>query len=214
MPLIKWDLEKRDKMICDIYKHGVDEWKKWKPLNLFIMNESINCVYSIQVREIGLMPRDVLTNWMKKSESFPLYICVGAISSIMDEFEEARKQFGIKQCISKQIKDDIVSLIEVTNDAQFNGIFPLLHMISGMDDLVAWSTDKDCFFIGNDYIRRGWFKQLPIHNTVREGHSLYYISSGGTNLCVYSNDVNLATFSSLSKSLPSSVEAVFDIDDK
>ena len=201
-------------MICEIYKHGVEQWKKWDPPHLFIMNESINSVYSIDVPKIGLMPVDVLNSWMEKSGSFPLYVCVGVIYPIIDEFEETRKQFGIKQCISKQIKDYMVSLIEVTNGNQFNGIFPLLHMISGMDDLVVWSTDKDCFFIGDDYIRRDCFKQLPIHSTVRDGHTLYHLPSGGTSLHMYSNDVNLATFSSLSKSLPSSVEAVFDIDEE
>ena len=88
-------------MICEIYKHGVEQWKKWDPPHLFIMNESINSVYSIDVPKIGLMPVDVLNRWMEKSESFPLYVCVGVISPIIDKFEETRKQFGIKQCISK-----------------------------------------------------------------------------------------------------------------
>ncbi|MFC7684923.1 hypothetical protein [Ureibacillus sp. GCM10028918] len=151
---------------------------------------------------------------MKESQSFPLYFCVQVQESFIEMFEETSIQHKIKQYTSKQFKNGyLVTIIEVNNGEQFCGIFPLLNVISGMDDIVLRSTQKGCFSVGDEFKNRSGFTLVPIDIILQEGHTVYYLPYAGTSLTIFSNDLKFSTFKNVSSFLPSFVVSILDDED-
>lgn len=181
----------------------MDVWKSTP----FDMNTSTSYVYDCFFPESDGMPIEELSLWMEESDSFPLYFCLQVEKSFVEMFEETNVQHKIKQCTRKQFKNGyLVAVIEVINSEQFEGIFPLLEVLSSMDDIVLWSTDKDCFSIGNELrTKSDFFTLIPIDINLKESHTVYYLPNAGTYLTIFSNDLRFATFSSMSSLFPSSL---------
>ena len=200
-------------MICQIYQSSREEWE-----TPFGMNRNISYVYDFYFPEADGMPIEELSLWMRESQSFPLYFCVQVQESFAEMFEETTVQHKIKQYVSKRFKNGYTAaIIEVDNSEQFCGIFPLLKVLSSMDDIVLWSTQKDCFTIGDNLRKRKsnlfTFTLLPIDIHLQEGHTVYYLPNAGVFLAVFSNDLRFSTFKSVSSLLPSSVTPILDNED-
>lgn len=82
-----------------------------------------------------------------------------------------------------------------------------------MDDIVLWSTQKDCFLVGDELKNRSGFTLVPIDIILQEGHTVYYLPYAGTSLTIFSNDLKFFTFKNLSSFLPSSVISILDNED-
>lgn len=91
-------LEMSNKMKWQIYQSSMEEWKESLP---FDINANISYVYDCYFPEADGMPIDVLSLWMKESQSFPLYFCVQIQKSFIEMFEETSAQHKIKQYTSK-----------------------------------------------------------------------------------------------------------------
>lgn len=198
-------------MICQIYQSSMEDWKESIP---FDMNPNISYVYDCYFPESDGMPIEVLSLWMRESQSFPLYFCVQVEESFVEKFEQTSVHHKIKQCMSRQFKNGyLVAIIEVINSEQFCGIFPLLKVLSCMDDIVLWSTQKDCFLVGDELRDESLFTQVPININLQEGHTVYYLPNAGTYLAIFSNDLKFSTLKNISSLLPSSVVPILDNDD-
>ncbi|MFF3099971.1 hypothetical protein [Viridibacillus arvi] len=198
-------------MICKIYQSSMEDWKESIP---FDMNANISYVYDCYFPESDGMPIEVLSLWMRQSQPFPLYFCVQVEESFVEMFEETSVQHKIKQCTSKQFKNGyLVAIIEVINSEQFCGIFPLFKVLSCMDDIVLWSTQKDCFSVGDELKNKLLFTFVPIDINLQEGHTVYYLPNAGTSLTIFSNDLKFSTFKNVSSLLPSSVVPILDNED-
>lgn len=190
-------------MNCQIDQSSMEAWEESIP---FDMNTDVSYVYECYFPESDGMPIERLSLWMQKSQSFPLYFCVQVGESFVEMFEETSTQYKIKQYSRKQFNNGYsVVIFEVTNHEQFCGIFPLLKVLSCMDDVVLWSTQKDCFSVGDELKNKlGWiFVPIDIH--LQEGHTVYYLPYAGTALTIFSNDITFSTLEKVCSLFPSSI---------
>lgn len=55
-----------------------------------------------------------------------------------------------------------VAILEISNSEMFSVIFPFMDLISSMEDLVLWSSTKNCFTVDKKVRQNGVFDLIPV----------------------------------------------------
>lgn len=186
-------------MKCEIYEPSIEQAR---PM-LFHLNSKVAYVYELSFPDIENIPSDLVRILMKQSQSFPLYFYMEMDDSFVERFDALRVQHQITFYKKMKMKNKIIITFEITNSQQFGGIFPLLELLSNMEELVVWSTNKTVFLIKNRYLSRWQGATLQVN--LAESQTLCYLPFVGTLLTILSNDVAFSTVEKVQGFLPSEV---------
>ncbi|KAA0966920.1 hypothetical protein FQ087_12100 [Sporosarcina sp. ANT_H38] len=195
-------------MICEIQQMFKKDWENYIRFDL---NSNNPYVYDCYFPESNEMPFETLSVWMENIKAFPIYFCVQVTEGFLEVFDEKVTQHQIRKCFTQRFEGDCnVVILEVQNSKEFSGIFPLLQVISGMDDIVLWSTKKNCFFIGDTMKGKGWFSDIPGLVNLEDGITVYSLPHAGTILRIFSEDINFSTFEKVCSLLPLNIRPIQD----
>ena len=170
-------------MKCQIYQSSLNEWKP----TLFHLNSKDAYVYELAFPDTEKLPFEVIEVVMKQSQSFPLYFYLETSESFVELFDDLRLQYDITYYKKTQAKDRWKIMFKINDSQQFQGMSPLVELLSNMEDLVFWSTNKQQFLTRNRWQGSG------VHVNLEEGETLYYLPNAGPALAIFSKNTSFST---------------------
>ncbi len=176
-------LDKRCLMKCQIYQSSLNEWKP----TLFHLNSKDAYVYELAFPDTEKLPFEVIEVVMKQSQSFPLYFYLETSESFVELFDDLRLQYDITYYKKTRVKDRWKIMFKINDSQQFQGMSPLVELLSNMEDLVFWSTNKQQSLMRNRWQGSG------VHVNLEEGETLYYLPNAGTALAIFSKNTSFST---------------------
>ncbi|RUS57750.1 hypothetical protein QI30_04125 [Kurthia sp. 3B1D] len=179
-------------MKCQIYQSSLNEWKP----TLFHLNSKDACVYELAFPDTEKLPFEVIEVVMKQSQSFPLYVYLETSESFVELFDDLRLQYDITYYKKTRAKDRWKIMFKINDSQQFQGMSPLVELLSNMEDLVFWSTNKQQFLTRNRWQGSG------VHVNLEEGETLYYLPNAGTALAIFSKNTSFSTTEKVRALLP------------
>lgn len=179
-------------MKCEIYQSSMKEWRP----TLFHLNCKDAYVYELSFPDTEKLPFEVIEVVMKQSQSFPLHFYMETPELFVELFDEIRLQYGIT--FYKKIRAEQLWKITftITDSEQFRGISSLVELLSNMEEVVLWSTNKQQFLTGNRWQGAG------VQVNLAEGDTLYCLPNAGTVLTIYSRSTSFSTAEKVSALLP------------
>lgn len=185
-------LDKRCLMKCQIYQSSLNEWKP----TLFHLNSKDAYVYELAFPDTEKLPFEVIEVVMKQSQSFPLYVYLETSESFVELFDDLRLQYDITYYKKTRAKNRWKIMFKINDSQQFQGISPLVELLSNMEDLVFWSTNKQQFLTRNRWQGSG------VHVNLEESETLYYLPNAGTALAIFSKNTSFSTTEKVRALLP------------
>lgn len=185
-------LKKRCLMKCQIYQSTIKEWRP----TLFHLNCKTAYVYELSFPDTEKLPFEVIDVVMKQSQSFPLYFYMETTESFVALFDDLRLQYGITYYKKTQDEELWKIAFTINDSQQFRGISPLVEVLSNMEELVLWSTNKQGFLTRNRWQGAG------VHVNLAEGDTLYCLPNAGTVLTIYSKSASFSTAEKVASLLP------------
>lgn len=176
-------LDKRCLMKCQIYQSSLNEWKP----TLFHLNSKDAYVYELAFPDTEKLPFEVIEVVMKQSQSFPLYFYLETSESFVELFDDLRLQYDITYYKKTRAKDRWKIMFKINDSQQFQGISPLVELLSNMEDLVFWSTNKQQFLTRNRWQGSG------VQVNLEESETLYCLPNAGTALAIFSKNTSFST---------------------
>lgn len=185
-------LDKRCLMKCQIYQSSLNEWKP----TLFHLNSKDAYVYELAFPDTEKLPFEVIEVVMKQSQSFPLYVYLETSESFVELFDDLRLQYDITYYKKTRAKDRWKIMFKINDSQQFQGISPLVELLSNMEDLVFWSTNKQQFLTRNRWQGSG------VQVNLEESETLYCLPNAGTALAIFSKNTSFSTTEKVRALLP------------
>lgn len=185
-------LDKRCLMKCQIYQSSLNEWKP----TLFHLNSKDAYVYELAFPDTEKLPFEVIEVVMKQSQSFPLYVYLETSESFVELFDDLRLQYDITYYKKTRAKDRWKIMFKINDSQQFQGMSPLVELLSNMADLVFWSTNKQQFLTRNRWQGSG------VQVNLEEDETLYCLPNAGTALAIFSKNTSFSTTEKVRSLLP------------
>lgn len=185
-------LDKRCLMKCQIYQSSLNEWKP----TLFHLNSKDAYVYELAFPDTEKLPFEVIEVVMKQSRSFPLYVYLETSESFVELFDDLRLQYDITYYKKTRAKDCWKIMFKINDSQQFQGMSPLVELLSNMEDLVFWSTNKQQF------LTRNRWQGCGVQVNLEEGETLYCLPNAGTALAIFSKNTSFSTTEKVRALLP------------
>lgn len=113
------------------------------------LNSKDAYVYELAFPDTEKLPFEVIEVVMKQSQSFPLYVYLETSESFVELFDDLRLQYDITYYKKTRAKDRWKIMFKINDSQQFQGMSPLVELLSNMEDLVFWSTNKQQFLTRN-----------------------------------------------------------------
>ena len=179
-------------MKCQIYQSSLNEWKP----TLFHLNSKGAYVYELAFSDTEKLPFEVIEVVMKQSQSFPLYVYLETSESFVELFDDLRLQYDITYYKKTQAKDRWKIMFKINDSQQFQGMSPLVELLSNMEDLVFWSTNKQQF------LTRNRWQGCGVQVNLEEGETLYCLPNAGTALAIFSKNTSFSTTEKVRALLP------------
>ncbi len=179
-------------MKCQIYQSSLNEWKP----TLFHLNSKDAYVYELAFPDTEKLPFEVIEVVMKQSQSFPLYVYLETSESFVELFDDLRLQYDITYYKKTRAKDRWKIMLKINDSQQFQGMSPLVELLSNMEDLVFWSTNKQQFLTRNRWQGSG------VQVNLEESETLYYLPNAGTALAIFSKNTSFSTTEKVRALLP------------
>jgi|GEM_PF-1550458 len=180
-------------MKCQIYQSSLNEWKP----TLFHLNSKGAYVYELAFSDTEKLPFEVIEVVMKQSQSFPLYVYLETSESFVELFDDLRlQQYDITYYKKTRAKDRWKIMFKINDSQQFQGMSPLVELLSNMEDLVFWSTNKQQF------LTRNRWQGCGVQVNLEEGETLYCLPNAGTALAIFSKNTSFSTTEKVRALLP------------
>lgn len=148
-----------------------------------------------------------ISNWMNILNQYPMYAFFEGYDFEQEEFERDCLKHSIEYEIFQRKKRDFYGKATITNNEQFNVIFPYLYGNGRMNNFAGWSLEKDVFSLGKrDFKTFLGIKKLetPII-TISENTTFFWVGYDGDNVIAISNDEKFSKLSSVISTLPKDI---------
>jgi len=148
---------------------------------------------------------EILPAWMEVMDAYPIYFCIQVADGFEDGLEECCYKHGIDFYIRRQFANADIYGVVIKNKQQFIYLFPFVELIKTMEDIVLWSTKKDCFTVDEKKKTDG-ILDFPINVHFDKDTTVFNFCMCGLNLMVLTNEPIFESFATIKKSLPDFVD--------
>lgn len=177
-------------------------YMKYEESILFKMIGSPNSVFDIHFPDLMGMHMETIRNWMEKIDAFPIYFCLQITDIFMSDFELTCNKNSLKFNYIGEYSGSKVAILEILNGESFSAIFPFIKLSSSIEDLVFWSSRKNCFTVDKKIRQRGVFDLIPVNIKFEDETTVFSLIQSGLVLEVYTNSSFLNSYEDIVNSLP------------
>lgn len=168
----------------------------------FKMIGSPNSVFDIHFPDMMDIHVETLQIWMGKIDAFPIFFCLEITDIFTSDFELTCNKYSLKFKYIGEYDGSKVAILEILNNESFSVIFPFIKLISSMEDLVLWSSRKNCFTVDKKVSQRGVFDIIPVNINFDDETTVFSLIQSGLVLEVYSNSSLFYSYEDFVNSLP------------
>lgn len=159
-------------------------------------------VFDIHFPDMMDMDMETIRIWMEKINAFPIYFCLQITDVFKSDFESTCINNSLKYQYIGEFEGSSVAILEILNSRSFSVIFPFIKLISSMEDLVFWSSNKNCFTVDNKVRQNGLFDLIPVNINFNDETTVFSLIQSGLVLEVYSNSSLFYSYGDIVNSLP------------
>ncbi|OXS75958.1 hypothetical protein B1B04_02890 [Lysinibacillus sp. KCTC 33748] len=180
--------------ISDITQMRYEEFLQFKMLG------NPNYVFDIIFPDTMSLHMETIQIWMEKIDAFPIYFCIQIINIHTNDFELICNENSLDFEYIGKCENLKVAILEILNSESFSVLFPFIKLTGSMEDLVFWSSRRDCFSVDKKRRPRGLFDLVNINFDVET--TVFSLIQAGTLLEVYSNSSFFNSYEDIVNSLP------------
>ncbi|MFJ7738833.1 hypothetical protein ACIQ2D_21230 [Lysinibacillus sp. NPDC097287] len=173
---------------------------KYEEFLRFKMKGSPNSVFNIYSLDTMGIHMESIGIWMKKIDAFPIYFCLEITDT--SDFELICHQNSLKFEYIGEHYGSKVAILEILNSESFSVIYPLIKYIGNIEDLVFWSSRKNCFTVEKRRSQIGLFELVTVNMNSDDETTVFSLTQAGLTLQVYSTSPSFDSYEDLVKSLP------------
>ncbi|HWK22177.1 MAG TPA: hypothetical protein VNS08_04000 [Ureibacillus sp.] len=168
----------------------------------FKMIGSPNSVFDIHFPDMMDMHMETIRIWMEKINAFPIYFCLQITNVFTSDFELICNNNSLNYQYIGKYDSSKVAILEIFNSESISVIFPFIELISSMEDLVLWSSRKNCFTVDKKVRQNGVFDLIPVNTNFDDETTVFSLIQSGLVLEVYSNSSLFYSYEDIVNSLP------------
>jgi len=168
----------------------------------FKMIGRLNSVFDIHFPDIMDMPTETIGIWMEGVDAFPIYFCLQITDVFTSDFELTCNKNDLNFEYIGEYDGSKVAIVKILNSESFSAVFPLIKLIGSMEDLVFWSSRKNCFTVAKKVRQRGVFDLIPVNINFDDETTVFSLIQSGLVLEVYSNSSLFYSYEDMVHSLP------------
>lgn len=163
---------------------------------------SPNSVFDVHFPEKIDMPTETIRIWMEGVDAFPIYFCLQITNVSKSDFELTCNKNDLEFEYIGEYDGSKVAIVKVLNSESFTAVFPFIKLIGDMEDLVLWSSRKNCFTVDKNVRQRGVFDLIPVNINFDNETTVFSLIQSGLVLEIYSNSSLFNSYEDLVHSLP------------